>query len=203
MAGWMGNYSERGKPAFRPGADPARLVTPADAFRPDSGGGGDVTSVTGDRHDVVAQNAPVWFAQTIAALSAAKAGTRVAARCIGSAGKYRFWALPEGVTTASQWQAVTAELEAVRFEATRPEREASLRSTLRGHSLRAQQMGMEVVEVAGQVDTWQSATTTAMHDDGRVVVISGGIDRMDTGNHVFPARVAGLRVTDMEEACTC
>jgi methylmalonyl-CoA mutase cobalamin-binding subunit len=64
-------------------------------------------------------------------------------------------------------------------------------------------MGMEVVEVAGQVDTWQSATTTAMHDDGRVVVISGGIDRMDTGNHVFPARVAGLRVTDMEEACTC
>jgi hypothetical protein len=195
----MGNYSERGKPAFRPGTDPARLVAPADAFAPDSGGGGGVTSVTGDRHDVVAQNAPRWFAATIAALAADKGGTRVAARCIGRAGKYRFWDLPEGVTTATQWQAVTAELEAARFEATRHEREASLRSTLRGHSLRAQQMGMEVVEVAGDVDTWQSATTTAMHDDGRVVVISGGISWMDTGDNIFESRVAGLRV---EEACT-
>ena len=199
MSGWMGNYSERGASRFQLVSQPARLVCPADAFQPDSGGGGGVTSVTGDRHDVVSNTSPDWFREVVVSLSAAKGSTMVAAECVGKSGKYRFWDLPKGVKTLSQWEAVTATLSAERFERTRPDRACSLESTLRGQALRAQQMGMEVIEVSAEVDTWQAATTTAMHDDGRVVIISGGIDRLDSGSCVFPSRVAGLRVTEMEE----
>jgi hypothetical protein len=112
---WMGNYtaSER-RSRFTPSHEPSRLVSPSLAHSPDSYGGFGAPSVTGSRHDQVAESAAEWFRQGIEALAKGALGLMprknwVYAQKKGSAGKYSFWAEPDGVNSWEQLQELSAE----------------------------------------------------------------------------------------------
>ena len=106
--GHFGNYSDRAPARFVPAAEQARLVTPSRAFQPDSGGGHGIPSVSGDRHDQVAKEAPAWFRASVEALAMAEAGVAVLAQKIGGAGNYRFWSAPSECQSQQQWEKATA-----------------------------------------------------------------------------------------------
>lgn len=163
MSGWMGNYTERSKPAaFRPLDEPARLVTPENGFAPSSTGGHGAPSVTGDRHDQPAREAPAWFAATIEALCAAGGGVEVAARCIGSAGKYRFWSVPAGVRTPAEWEAATRQIQSARVDA-----KAARRAE---ESAVAAELASTHIDAMGWVE---AEPGLAMADDGAVYRVTG------------------------------
>jgi len=98
----MGNYPERGRARFSPKTGPTELVAPKSAFQPDSSGGYGVPSVTGDRHDQVANEAPEWFRLVVSAICESESSQRLVARQIGAAGKYRFWTVPAGISSAKE-----------------------------------------------------------------------------------------------------
>lgn len=179
---WMGTYSERTTPArFVPAVEPARLVTPALAFQPDSSGGSGVPSVTGDRHDQVAKKAPAWFRASIDALAGQKAGVSVLARKVGSAGKYRFWSTPLGVTTLAQWEAATgamvAERDGARADALAARIAVATARAEARHNAEAAKLGGLVIEfdageyVSGGWGDVCLAKSVALTDGGDTVVI--------------------------------
>ena len=160
---------------FRPETSPCRLVQPEDAFQPSSGGGYGVASMTGNRHDVVAKSAPEWFRILVVALSAAKGSTKIAARCIGSAGKYRFWDLPAGVTTAAQLEAMTAPMVAevaARHAAEEVNKLTQAVSSLRArHEAAAASVNGIVIDFACRPDGLEG-DSTVLADDGREFAVT-------------------------------
>ena len=150
MNGWMGNY-EHSKSSFIPKDGETELVWPKSAFKADSFGGYGIPSVTGDKHDVVSKDAPPFFTAVITACH--KGEIPVSARCIGSAGSYRFWTTPKGVKTVADWEAVTKELVtefdkkmAAKAASHKREAEEILQKEVEELSARAERDGMVVVE---------------------------------------------------------
>ena len=89
---------------------PVQLVRPLVVFQPDAHGGEYIFSVTGEPYDVVADEAPKWFHALVNYLAMC-GEVDIAARQIGKAGKYRFWAPPYEAHSIYDLERITAELE--------------------------------------------------------------------------------------------
>jgi len=108
------------------------LVQPGLAFRPDSSGGYGELSPTGQRHDVLAREAPPWLAAVIEA--AAEASRPLLLRRLGRAGKYRFWSTDARSASELLSASTAAEAERDTARATR-----DVADLLAGHALDADQ----------------------------------------------------------------
>jgi hypothetical protein len=109
--GWMGNYTERQRPAkFIPFSGQPETVWPGRGFHADSGGGYGCDCVTSSRYDVLARGNPAWAATVLAA--AVAAGMPLVARRVGSAGKYRFWLLCASNPAEAEKQSRRLKVEA-------------------------------------------------------------------------------------------
>ncbi|OLP04626.1 hypothetical protein BLL52_4292 [Rhodoferax antarcticus ANT.BR] len=195
--GWMGNY-ESGKSRFVPCADGARLVTPALAFVPDSAGGCGMPSVTGDRHDQVAKEAPAWFKTSVQTLASMSAGQIILARITGTAGKYRFWSSPVGVQSPADWETATAkEIRAFKLEQSTKAAEKAAAdaewatSFVAAQAALASDHGWVVVDTRpGRALYPDGHVTIAMAEDGRVFEIRSVPKMMGRGYTHDAAEVA-------------
>jgi hypothetical protein len=183
-----GNY-EGGRASFVPCNEPARLVVPCLAFVPDSYGGGGMPSVTGNRHDQVAKEAPAWFKASIEALALKDSGQNVLARMVGSAGKYRFWSVPEAVRSLDEWEAATAKYLAACMDlhaakaAEKAEKDAAwAASFVSAQAELASVRGWVVVDTRpGRALAPAGHVTIAMAEDGQVFEISSEVKGMGRG----------------------
>ena len=107
--GAAGNYTERDKPAtYRPGDGRVELMEVIyDGYLLQY-------KLGRNRHAVPSKRLPAWAA---AVLTAAREGEEALLFAhAGSAGKFGFWGLPQGIACAAEWMRASAEAVAARRE---------------------------------------------------------------------------------------